>query len=432
MNPQKKAECDMHTIVDSMEWSIASAREIDGRKTTVKNATPSEEFWSAWCTARGKAMVKAAGLSLSKNDEGNWIVEWVLPEDTPQVDKQKPAIDPVVKIPPGEAQEAPSLCPDTSADVVMVPIDKIVENPANKTLYDPVVNSAILESVELNGVLVPVQILPSGMLLDGWQRWESARAAGLKVIPAHYVVVDEEKQIEAILAFNAQRIKNLIELLREYREYLRIEKAKANERTGLRTDTGTQLPEGHREWGKARDLAAKKVGLSGSTAERGLRVLEEIERRSGSGEAEAALKLLTEQGIDAAWKFAYAHGWIDSVVKGKKQKGLKASNGKPESTETTLDDNDASSGEDRSESELTVGGWLTDDVINLVITDVAPPDGEEADELRSTISFLRPRLYLIAGTTLSVVAVNKLRVSAKALEALADKISEMSTNTKKS
>jgi ParB-like chromosome segregation protein Spo0J len=237
---------------------------------------------------------------------------------------------------------------------------------------------------------VPIRALRTGKLIDGWQRVEAAKESGWKFVPTIFVDVRPEAELHWILLYNSQRIKSIPDRLREFRAYLKIERDKASERVGIRTDLDQGLPEGHTQFGKSHELAAKKVGLSGTSARNGLRVLEEIERRGESDGTEKALKILTERGINAAWKFAYSHGWIDASVKPKKRRESKRCGVKTQATATELKDDSAPRSEDASEKTLPIAGWMTDDLIDDVITDVAPTDSEGADILRKTISYLRP------------------------------------------
>jgi len=437
-DPENQPEFDMQAVVDSMTWVIAADREVEGGMAKVKIASPSQDFWTAWSSAKTK--VKEAGLSASKNDEGAWIVEWISDcADSPVLPRVEPAVaghasqvevDTVANLPLGPTTAALSETHSDDVDrarekIEMVRTDFFSPNPHSTNLYSQVVSPALRESVAKEGVKVPVRSLRNGRLIDGWQRVESSKDGRWEYVPTIFMDIRPEDELQWILLFNAQRIKSIPDRLREYRAYLKVERAKAPERIGIRTDLDQALPEGHIQFGKAHELAAEKVLLSGTSARNGLRVLEEIERRSDSKNAEAALKILTERGISPAWKFAYELGWIDSAVKEKKQKGPKTYDGNTESTANMLDENPVSSSEDKSEAELTVGGWLTDDVINGVITDVAPPDAEEADELRKTISFLRPRLYAVAATTPDASVITKLRATARVLEALATKYAEL-------
>jgi len=427
----------LEALLKSMAWQDVGRRTIDERELTVRRAAPSAQFWQI--RKESKEALKLVGLHASKED-GTWHVEHLI-EHREQPTSQATTVaetggvtvtsNLVGKLSPGESEEICSPCTDSwtkSAlmSVEMVPVEKLRENPLNQKLYDCVVNPAILESVEQHGVKVPLRALPNGMLIDGHQRLEAAKAARCQIVPVIYVEVEADKEIDAILTYNSHRIKNTVELLREYRAYLHIEKAKAHERTGARTDKGSTLPEGHREWGKSRDLAAKKVGLGGSTAERGLRVLEEIERRSGTDLAEEARKRLVNQGVDPAFKYAHSLGWIESSVKEKVRKRKKAPDLKTDANESDFN-GDTSSGDDETQVEALLTGWMTDDLINDALRGMAVSDDVEAEELRKTISYLRPRLYMVAGTTPAVVAANKLRSVAKALEALADKYAELAS-----
>ena len=438
--PQNQAKFDMQVVVNSMEWGIASDREIEGRKTTVKNATPSQEFWTAWRSA--KAMVKEAGLSASKNDEGAWVVEWISdctespapPFVAAVADHTSNDVgDGVANLPPGRTAAALSESQIDKDDDAPEKIEKVSPdffspNPHSTTLYSQVVSPALLESVANDGVKVPVRALRNGKLIDGWQRVEAAKSGQWKWVPTIFVDISPEDELHCILSYNAQRIKTMPDRLREYRAYLGIERERAPERSGIRTDLNQGLPDGHIQFGKSHELAAKKVGLCGTSARNGLQVLEEIERRSGSDDAEEALKLLTEKSVTAAWKFANAHGWINSAVKAKKQKGPKASDGNTEATATMLVESAASCREDKSEEELATSGWLTDNLIDIVISDVASPNAEEADELRKTISYLRPRLYLVVGTMPEASVIKKLHATARVIQALADKYSEIANH----
>ena len=175
------------------------------------------------------------------------------------------------------------------------------------------------------------------------------------------------------------------------------------------------MPEGQAEWGKARELAAEKIGLSGTSAERGLLVLEEIEKRHESKESSEALDKLTNSSINGAFKYAYALGWLDSAVKGK-PKTRKA-------TKTKTDQNHKS-----EEPESAVGGgnlandsagWLTDELIGSLM-----PAGELDEETAmvvAAVKALRPHIYAFTGTGLKKGKSGALQHLLKVMSAIADK-----------
>jgi ParB-like chromosome segregation protein Spo0J len=348
--------------------------------------------------------------------------------------------DLVEKLPPGHVTESLGEASiDEQRDdlasptVHMVSVDKLWENPLNHTLYDRVVNPAILESVEQHGVLVPVRAMRNGKLIDGWQRVEAAKSSSYRMVPVIYVKIEEANELETILTYNAQRIKNTVERLREYRAYLEIETAKARDRAGLRTDVGTKLPEGRHEWGKSRDLAAKKVGLSGSSAERGLRVLEEIEKRPGTDPADEALRKLLNDGINARWKYAHSLGWIEAAVKPRpiQSKSQQKENVVSEVRQHSAEETDESSGgrQLRESDHVTMeDGWLADEAIAEVVSVVNTSD--VAFDLRGLLLSIRPQLYLVTGTDVGEARGVKLKLLANALSILAEKSACSSTETK--
>lgn len=409
-------------FVENTSWVDAGTREVGGKTYSVRSTKPDDAFWSVYKTA--KEDLKNAGIFAVKDDADRWAVEHLQLSGEGKHNRSGQS-DPVVKIPPSdcwEATEAPS--------VVMASVDRLFENPLNAILYDRAVSPAILESVEKYGVKVPLRALQGGMLLDGHQRLDAAKSAGYKYVPVIYEDVEDGHEIEAILGYNSQRIKSLPERLREYREYLKIEVTKAHQRAGVRTDIGAQLPEGQEEWGKSRDLAAKKVGMSGSSAERGLRVLEAIGKYPDSEHAAEAMNRLLNRGVDPAFKFIYSLGWIDSAVKNTVRK--KAVPPDPQDSVGSSPQVISVASDETSEPGTPVSGWLTDDLIDSAITDVSPADTEATEELRKTISYLRPRVYLVAGTRLEASVVPKLRAVAKVVDSLADKCAAIASPTESS
>lgn len=313
---------------------------------------------------------------------------------------------------------------DEREKIDMVDVVRLQENPLNATIYSDDVPLGLLSSIEIYGVRVPIRVTPDLLIIDGHLRTKAAIETGWKKIPVIIEEVPPDKQLLVLLEFNRYRDKTNTERLREFRAFLSIEKNLAAERSGLRTDCGVSLPPGHTDFGKARDLAAQRVGISGSTGERGLRVLEEIENRKLKGrllgieEVQEALN----KGINSGYKLAQQYGWLDSSVK-KSTKNA--------TTETVVrSEEDAvvqktENPEETSSCPLPnapVEGWLTD----MLIADIAEEVGEEEEDLTKTLSYLRPRLYVVLGTTPEKLKASKLRLIAQAITVLADKCEEIS------
>ena len=123
---------------------------------------------------------------------------------------------------------------------------------------------------------------------------------GVKKVPTlSYLDGNNSLEIEwAVIEANRQRVKTPEQKAREFTELKRIEAALAKERQGTRTDIGANLP----ECSRAREKAAKVVGLGARTAEK----LEKVVEAAGQGNAEARAVLdevnQKNKSVDAAYR----------------------------------------------------------------------------------------------------------------------------------
>ncbi|MHA3774475.1 ParB N-terminal domain-containing protein [Verrucomicrobiota bacterium sgz303538] len=211
-------------------------------------------------------------------------------------------------------------------------------HPLNRELYtdepldteEPQPLAGLIESVQEHGVLVPLLVTQEHLVISGHRRLQAARKAGLTRIPSIVLPAYDENDLKRLLLeSNFQRVKSTEERLREFREYLRLERMSAKTRQGARTDLNTYLVENFPQGagGKARDLAAAKVGISGKSAERGLKVLEASDDRRDSDDIqpiEEVRNLLNERGIDGAYKRAVTLGWFNTAASGAPPASAKA------------------------------------------------------------------------------------------------------------
>lgn len=350
--------------------------------------------------------------------------------DTKRKEKAKPAsLISEAKIGEEAAEQVQSKALSSSEDisnnpspleVISVEVDKLVSHPLNPTIYDSVLNPALSASVEEYGVLVPIRITRDFIVLDGHQRVWAAKEAGYKTVSTIIVELPPEKHLELLLEYNRYREKTIMERLREYRVYLQIEKTKAIERAGTRTDLGQNLPPGE-NYGKSRDHAAMKVNLSGRSAELGLRVLEEIEKHEKSGEDSdgvARMKVTLTKSILGASKLALQIGWLDIAVKKRTKK-------KPRrKTKENSDEKDdpvtegTTSANSQSDSKESIRGWLTDELLAEILAEIGE---DEARALNSTVRRIRPALYQEFGTAAARTTAPKLRQLAHVIIELAQK-----------
>lgn len=168
-----------------------------------------------------------------------------------------------------------------------IDINLLKEHPQNHQIYgddDPVQFNELMEKIKTSGWINPILITSDHVILSGHRRYKAAQLLGWKQIDVDIVKGDEEKYIEVLLLSNAQRDKTVLQRLREAELYKKIVEKKAAQR---KLDAGSQnLGQSpvvdsrppQEETGKTRDIIGAKVGLSGRSVDRGLKVLERIEK----------------------------------------------------------------------------------------------------------------------------------------------------------
>ena len=296
----------------------------------------------------------------------------------------------------------------TGRAVKHVKLEELKRNPLNILLYDSSLNVGLKASVEEFGVLVPIRVTEDGTIVDGHQRYAAAEAGGYKSIPTLTVDIKPEYHMQAMLSFNRGRICTNTEMLREFREFLNIESLEARERSGRRTDLVQLSAPGEAKFGKSRDFAAEKVGLSGYYAGIGLQVLECIEKLEAEGKFEQTkdVRKILNESIKRAYKMAISLGWLDPAVKPK-----------PEGTNEGILD---SPPEGRGQLEI-IGGWITEDVIEAVLcySQVAK-SGQQP--IKEAILSIRPAIIALTGPKPTKSGANKLRCLAGVLIDMASRM----------
>ena len=197
------------------------------------------------------------------------------------------------------------------SDVSTMPTADLRPHPLSSQIYGVTHDSRLLESVKETGILSPLLVTANGMVVSGGERLWAARESGLAEVPVRLVPTLDETDIKLqVLAANIARDKTNEQRIREYQFYQEIESEKAKTRRGTRNDLVVNLTPS--ESGKARDLAAAKVGWCAATAEKGSKVLNGIQEHSKTDMqvAKEVRRVLNEASVDAAYKQAAALGWL--------------------------------------------------------------------------------------------------------------------------
>ena len=186
----------------------------------------------------------------------------------------------------------------------------VLSHPLSEKVYGkPKPTAALLSSIEKVGILQALvvnetsegkfELLVGNTRREAWRLLYEQKRVKTQWIPCKFVQLSPIEAEQMVLESNLQRVKTKEQEAREYREKLRIEKMFAKYRQSLRVN----LPQDSK--GKARDIAAKGLSMSGSTAERLLTVVEAADH--GDKAARAALKAVNAGGsVDAAYKSSEA------------------------------------------------------------------------------------------------------------------------------
>lgn len=93
--------------------------------------------------------------------------------------------------------------------IVQIPLDKITVNQYQpRQHFDPAGLDELTASIKVHGILQPLVVSPEGdhwQLIAGERRWQSAKRAGFKTVPAIVRASDEQQRLELSLVENIQR-----------------------------------------------------------------------------------------------------------------------------------------------------------------------------------------------------------------------------------
>lgn len=184
-----------------------------------------------------------------------------------------------------------------------ISIDLLKPHPLNQKIYgddDPTEFNELLEKIRKSQWVSPLQVTPDYTILAGHRRYEVIKLLKWEVVEVEIINCDEDRQLEILLLSNAYRDKKTnLQKLREAEAYKRIEERRAAQRkrdAGLQNLGQSPVVDSvttTEEKGKTRDIIGEKVGLSGKSVDRGLKVLERI-----NNENDAEIQEFFELGIE--------------------------------------------------------------------------------------------------------------------------------------
>lgn len=180
----------------------------------------------------------------------------------------------------------------------------ILNHPSNVSIYGvETVDSDLVQSIRDNGILIPGHCVRNSegklVALDGHRRKNAAREAGQVTIPVRVYAgeMPHEEQVIWICEANRQRKKTAEQATREGLALAEAYAVQAEKRMkwAAKAETSTPratLPQGS-EKGRARDQAAKQVGVSRRTLDAGEKAVAAIDEAEAKGDKATAEKIRT-------------------------------------------------------------------------------------------------------------------------------------------
>ena len=305
----------------------------------------------------------------------------------------KPTAD---TLPPSAEAVATKLSSTTPPQVVQIAPGDLRPHPLNIKLYgQEVLDNEFVNSVGTLGVLTPLLATKEKIVLSGHRRLQAAKEAHLAAVPVVIIEgLDEIGEQERILEANRSRHKGNEQRIREFMAYERIETVKAKRRAGQRADL---LPNsaGGKVKGSARDIAAARVGMAGSTAADGEKIISLIDggKKSVTPDQRQQLrKVLKERSIHAAYKKAEGLGLITPKPRPKKESPSKETAQSAVITETPGDVKTPQPSPPSSPELAPVGS--ADDQRSqdsrIVSPGVVPDVGDDVESTPATVAAVEP------------------------------------------
>jgi ParB-like chromosome segregation protein Spo0J len=223
----------------------------------------------------------------------------------------------------GEQQAMKGQVRTVSENVVYLPVNELKPHQLNEKIYGHDLEQTFVEAIGKNGIYQPILITADKRIIAGHRRHAAAKQVGLLTVPTVMFYSEDELEIKAaLIEANKQRVKTNEQIGREFKVLDEIEKERAKLRMATNKEGQGVQPVAQAEKGKARDLAAKKIGeISGFSAERAGAVAEVIDKLAANERTKKKadeLRVLLNKNINAAYTRAVNDNHIKKATKAKK------------------------------------------------------------------------------------------------------------------
>lgn len=184
-------------------------------------------------------------------------------------------------------------------------INSLTPHPLNDLIYSDTCSQELIDSIKQHGFSGTIEISKDDVIISGHRRFNALKALKFETVPVTVLdETDQDKLIEYLILMNqTSRERTPEQKAREYQALKDVEERRAKERQGTRTDIVVNFPQCS-EAGKARDIAAHKVGLSGKTAEKAASVVKIADdlKNEDPEKAQDLLDTLNNKSVSAAYQ----------------------------------------------------------------------------------------------------------------------------------
>lgn len=190
--------------------------------------------------------------------------------------------------------------------------DELDPHPLNGEIYGDRgdLDESFLGSIREQGILEPVVVTPDDTIISGHRRVAAALEVGIGEVPVRVQAYDSERlEREALVHYNRQREKTFSQKMREAEVLEEIERERARERQGERTDlVDKRLVDDSddaspSDYGKTRDRVSEEVGIgSGRTYSKAKQVWKAAQAGDTVAQHEVSKLDQGEQSIHGAYQ----------------------------------------------------------------------------------------------------------------------------------
>jgi protein gp37/ParB-like chromosome segregation protein Spo0J len=204
-------------------------------------------------------------------------------------------------------------------------LTRLRPHPRNVRIYGDGADQDLVESVSAHGVLEPLLITRDGLVVSGHRRLDAACKSNRDSVPVSVLdTTDDTELLDVLLQANKQRVKTNVQIGREYEASLEVEHERAARRQARQALLNQpQNQNGQKvlnstpsDNGKARDLAAERIGVGWQKAERAAAVVQASDRLEDEGKTREASQLrttLNSKSVSRAYSEAQEQGYLPKV-----------------------------------------------------------------------------------------------------------------------